>query len=194
MPLSEHEQRLLDEMERSLYHNEADDVTTVGGGRARPNYTAIALGIIAGVIGIALLLVGVVSRLADHRPRRIRDHVRRRTARHRPAPPPEHGPRSRRPARRASRASWTRSTIAGTAVPTATRASSTSLHRTRARPSGRPVFTSFAWMLSRRARSRPDCSRCDRRISLHFPPPCVCPCDYQAPCACPRKWGRNVGG
>ena len=64
MPLSEHEQRLLDEMERSLYHNEADDVTTVGGGRARPNYTAIALGIIAGVVGIALLLVGVVSRLA----------------------------------------------------------------------------------------------------------------------------------
>lgn len=64
MPLSEHEQRLLDEMERSLYHNEADDVTTVGGGRARPNYTAVAIGIIAGVIGIALLLVGVVSRLA----------------------------------------------------------------------------------------------------------------------------------
>ncbi len=63
MPLSEHEQRLLDEMERSLYHSEADDVTTVGVGRARPNYTAIALGIIAGVIGIALLLVGVVSRL-----------------------------------------------------------------------------------------------------------------------------------
>ena len=64
MPLSEHEQRLLDEMERSLYHNEADDVTTVGTGRARANYTAIALGIIAGVIGIALLLIGVVSRLA----------------------------------------------------------------------------------------------------------------------------------
>lgn len=63
MPLSEHEQRLLDEMERSLYHSEADDVTTVGGGRARPNYTAIAIGIIAGVIGIALLLVGVVTRL-----------------------------------------------------------------------------------------------------------------------------------
>jgi len=62
MPLSEHEQRLLDEMERSLYHNEADDVTTVGG-RARPNYTAIALGIVAGVIGIVLLLVGVISQL-----------------------------------------------------------------------------------------------------------------------------------
>lgn len=64
MPLSEHEQHLLDEMERGLYHNEADDVTTVGGSHGRPNYTAIALGIVAGVIGIALLLVGVVSRLA----------------------------------------------------------------------------------------------------------------------------------
>ena len=63
MPLSEHEQRLLDEMERSLYHNEADDVTTVGGARARPNYTAIALGVVAGVVGVVLLLVGVVSRL-----------------------------------------------------------------------------------------------------------------------------------
>ncbi|MBX3195921.1 MAG: DUF3040 domain-containing protein [Microbacteriaceae bacterium] len=62
MPLSEHEQRLLDEMERSLYHGEADDVTTVGG-RARPNYTAIALGVVAGVAGIALLLVGVITRL-----------------------------------------------------------------------------------------------------------------------------------
>lgn len=63
MPLSEHEQRLLDEMERSLYHNEADDVTTVGGGRVRANYTAIALGVVAGVVGVVLLLVGVVSQL-----------------------------------------------------------------------------------------------------------------------------------
>ncbi|CAN5331050.1 spore wall synthesis complex protein [soil metagenome] len=64
MPLSDEEQRLLEEMERSLYHNDADDVTTVGAPRGRANYTAIALGIIAGVVGIALLLVGVVSRLA----------------------------------------------------------------------------------------------------------------------------------
>jgi hypothetical protein len=63
MPLSDEEQRLLEEMERSLYHNDADDVTTVGARRGRPNYTAIALGIIAGVVGIALLLVGVISRL-----------------------------------------------------------------------------------------------------------------------------------
>ena len=63
MPLSEHEQRLLEEMERSLYHSEGDDVTTVGAGRPRPNYTAIALGVVAGVVGIVLLLAGVMSRL-----------------------------------------------------------------------------------------------------------------------------------
>jgi hypothetical protein len=61
MPLSEQEQRLLDEMERSLYHHDADDVATVGR-RGRANYTAIALAIIAGVAGIALLVVGVVAR------------------------------------------------------------------------------------------------------------------------------------
>ena len=62
MPLSEQEQRLLDEMERSLYHNDADDVTTVGARRGRPNYTAVALGILAGAIGLALLVVGVIIR------------------------------------------------------------------------------------------------------------------------------------
>jgi hypothetical protein len=58
MPLSEQEQRLLDEMERSLYHHDADDVATVGR-RGRASYTAIALGIIAGVVGLVLLIVGV---------------------------------------------------------------------------------------------------------------------------------------
>ncbi len=61
MPLSEHEQRLLEEMERSLYRGDADDVTTVGG-RARASYTAILLGILAGIAGLALLVVGVVVR------------------------------------------------------------------------------------------------------------------------------------
>lgn len=61
MPLSEQEQRLLDEMERSLYHHDADDVAKVGS-RGRASYTAIALGIIAGVLGLALLIVGVVVR------------------------------------------------------------------------------------------------------------------------------------
>ena len=62
MPLSEQEQRLLDEMERSLYHNDADDVTTVGARRGRPNYTAVVLGILAGAAGLVLLVVGVSVR------------------------------------------------------------------------------------------------------------------------------------
>lgn len=62
MPLSEQEQRLLDEMERSLYHNDADDVTTVGARRGRPNYTAVVLGILAGAVGLVLLVVGVIIR------------------------------------------------------------------------------------------------------------------------------------
>lgn len=61
MPLSEQEQRLLDEMERSLYHGDADDVATVGP-RGRANYTAIAIAILAGVAGLVLLIVGVVVR------------------------------------------------------------------------------------------------------------------------------------
>ena len=61
MPLSEQEQRLLDEMERSLYHHDADDVATVGR-RGRASYTAIALAIVAGVLGLVLLVVGVVVR------------------------------------------------------------------------------------------------------------------------------------
>ncbi|CAN5493150.1 DUF3040 domain-containing protein [soil metagenome] len=62
MPLSEQEQRLLDEMERSLYHNDADDVTTVGARRGRPNYTAVVLGVLTGAIGLILLVVGVIIR------------------------------------------------------------------------------------------------------------------------------------
>ena len=62
MPLSEQEQRLLDEMERSLYHHDADDVAKVGA-RGHASYTAIALGILAGVAGLALLIVGVVVQL-----------------------------------------------------------------------------------------------------------------------------------
>jgi hypothetical protein len=58
MPLSEQEQRLLDEMERNLYHHDADDVAKVGS-RGRASYAAIALAIIGGVLGIVLLIVGV---------------------------------------------------------------------------------------------------------------------------------------
>jgi hypothetical protein len=63
MPLSEQEQRLLDEMERSLYHSDADDVTKVGGPRGRAAGPAILLGVIGLIVGIGLLVVGVVVRI-----------------------------------------------------------------------------------------------------------------------------------
>jgi hypothetical protein len=59
MPLSEQEQRLLEEMERGLYHNDSDFVATVGGSSLRPNYRSIALGVLAVVAGIGGLIAGV---------------------------------------------------------------------------------------------------------------------------------------
>ena len=63
MPLSEQEQRLLDEMERNLYQNDADFVATVGGARGRTNYRGIILGVILVLVGIAVLLIGVGTSL-----------------------------------------------------------------------------------------------------------------------------------
>jgi hypothetical protein len=63
MPLSEHEQRLLEEMERSLYQNDADFVAKVGGKRARPAYRSIVLGILVAVVGVAVLVTGVFVQL-----------------------------------------------------------------------------------------------------------------------------------
>ena len=60
MPLSEQEQRLLEEMERSLYQNDADFVPTTGQRRGRPNYTVLVIGALVGLLGIATLVVGVV--------------------------------------------------------------------------------------------------------------------------------------
>lgn len=62
MPLSEHEQRLLDEMERNLYQNDADFVAAVGKGRGGTNYRALVLGILLGILGLAVLVAGVVIR------------------------------------------------------------------------------------------------------------------------------------
>lgn len=61
MPLSEHEQRLLDEMERSLYENEADVVRPAA--RGRVNVRRVVLGVCAIVIGLVGLVVGVASQL-----------------------------------------------------------------------------------------------------------------------------------
>jgi MFS family permease len=59
MPLSEQEQRLLDEMERSLYHGDGDFVASVGRGRGGVNYTALVGGILLALAGIGILLLGV---------------------------------------------------------------------------------------------------------------------------------------
>ena len=62
MPLSEQEQRLLEEMERSLYQNDADFVATVNPRRGRPNYRVLVLGILLAVLGVATLVAGVIIR------------------------------------------------------------------------------------------------------------------------------------
>jgi hypothetical protein len=64
MPLSEQEQRLLEEMERNLYRNDADFVQAVGGVRGRrPNYRAIVIGVLLAVAGAGALIAGVASQL-----------------------------------------------------------------------------------------------------------------------------------
>ena len=64
MPLSEQEQRLLEEMERNLYRNDADFVHAVGGVRGRrPNYRAIVLGVLLAVACVGGLIAGVALQL-----------------------------------------------------------------------------------------------------------------------------------
>jgi hypothetical protein len=60
MPLSEQEQRLLEEMERSLYHNDADFVAAVSARRGKPSYSVVAIGVLVGILGVAALLTGVI--------------------------------------------------------------------------------------------------------------------------------------
>ncbi len=62
MPLSEQEQRLLEEMERNLYQNDADFVARVSG-TGRPSYTSIVVGILVALAGIASLIIGVSTHL-----------------------------------------------------------------------------------------------------------------------------------
>ena len=59
MPLSEQEQRLLDEMERNLYQHDVDFVATISGQRGKPNYTWMVLGSLLGVAGVIAVLVGI---------------------------------------------------------------------------------------------------------------------------------------
>ncbi|GAA3338930.1 DUF3040 domain-containing protein [Curtobacterium pusillum] len=60
MPLSEQEQRLLEEMERSLYQNDSDFVARVTRRQGRPTYTAITLGVLIALVGVAVVILGLV--------------------------------------------------------------------------------------------------------------------------------------
>ena len=58
MALSEHEQRLLDEMERRLYQSEADLLPASSGAPRRLNYRSLVLGILLALAGVGLLIGG----------------------------------------------------------------------------------------------------------------------------------------
>jgi hypothetical protein len=61
MPLSEHEQRLLDQIERALYAEDPKFASTVRGARLRkPSRRRRFQGIALFVIGVALLVTGVM--------------------------------------------------------------------------------------------------------------------------------------
>ncbi|MCK6080438.1 DUF3040 domain-containing protein [Microbacterium sp. EYE_5] len=62
MPLSEQEQRLLDEMERHLMRNDADVVSAERGAHSL-SYRNIVYGCVIVLLGIAGLVVGVASSL-----------------------------------------------------------------------------------------------------------------------------------
>ena len=61
MPLSEHEQRLLDQIERALYAEDPKFASTVRGRRLRrPSRRRRIQGIALFVLGVALLVLGVI--------------------------------------------------------------------------------------------------------------------------------------
>lgn len=62
MPLSEQEQRLLEEMERSLYQNDSDFVARVSRRQGRPTYTSITIGVLGALAGVAVVILGLVMR------------------------------------------------------------------------------------------------------------------------------------
>ncbi len=62
MALSEHEQRLLDEMERNLLQHDTD-VVAPGSARGSLRYGWLALGILVAIVGLGLVILGMVFQL-----------------------------------------------------------------------------------------------------------------------------------
>jgi hypothetical protein len=61
MPLSEHEQRLLEQIERALYAEDPKFASTVRGGKLRrPSRRRRVQGVVLFVLGIVMLVLGVV--------------------------------------------------------------------------------------------------------------------------------------
>lgn len=61
MPLSEHEQRLLEQIERALYAEDPKFASTVRGGRMRkPTRRRRVQGVALFVVGVVLLITGIV--------------------------------------------------------------------------------------------------------------------------------------
>ena len=60
MPLSEHEQRLLDQIERALYAEDPKFASTVRGARLRPSRRRRLQGLVLFVLGVALLVCGML--------------------------------------------------------------------------------------------------------------------------------------
>ena len=188
MPLSEQEQRLLDEMERSLYQNDADFVATTVSGAGDPTTRRSWSAALVGVLGIAPLVAGVIIRqpwigvlgfavmfagvLLAVAPRRRPSRPRRRTSTS--GRPPAARPSSAN----SEQASWTASTTAGTSARTAaTRLTAAPLtsHFDEGQPSGRPFLSADSALSARRLLSAKSST------SLHFPPPRFSPVNYWLP-------------
>lgn len=63
MALSDHEQRLLDEMERNLYQHDAEFVASVSAIRPRPSYRNIVWGVLLAVVGLGIVIGAVMVHL-----------------------------------------------------------------------------------------------------------------------------------
>lgn len=63
MPLSEHEQRLLEQMERALYAEDPKLATTLRGGAGRFVRGQLIGGVLGALAGIAVVIAGVASKV-----------------------------------------------------------------------------------------------------------------------------------